>query len=177
MLQIAFDDFHKECDAGDDLDTDAGLAARYNALIRLQINSRAAAHVAVGVGDASARRKARREVKRQLVANWPVREVSISESRAMAASLAYVEGIRFFLSRKNDSRMAAALQTAALIEGLVSDDAVETVRKSITRLRKRMRGENMFRLNPDLLEIEVVSAESVMFSGLPGRRGRPRTPK
>jgi hypothetical protein len=177
ILEKAFVAFHSECDEGEALGRDAGLAATYNALIRLQISSLVAVNVATGMNEIAARRKARREVRRRLVSSWPTREVSLLETRAIATVLAYRDGIRFSVSGKKDSRMDAALQAAALVEGLVSNDAVETVRKSITRLRKRVKGASLFRLNANLLQIEVVGAESVMLAGLPGQRGRPRTRK
>lgn len=173
MLDEAFEDYKRECDGCGSLQGDERLVAILNALIKFSIRNETAVNVGTGMTVDMAGRKARRDVKKMLIATCSTREISIAERRAMAVSIAYRDRVRFSVSGEKDSRMDAALQAAAIIEGLVSADAVGTIRKSITRLRQKVQGENLFRLNRDLLQIEFVSAESVMFSGLPGRRGRP----
>ena len=172
-LHEAFEDFKRECDGCGSLRGDERLVAIFNALIRFHIRQEAAVNVGTGMAVNLAGRKARRDVKKMLIATWSTRDISIAEYRAMAVSIAYRDQVRFSVSGEKDSRMEAALQAAAIIEGLISADAVGTIRKSITRLRQKVQGENLFRLNRDLLQIEFVSADSVMFSGLPGCRGRP----
>lgn len=173
MLHEAFEDFKRECGGCIPPREDERLVAIFNALIRLYIRQETAVNVGTGMAMNLAGRNARRDVKKVLIETWSTKEVSAAECRAMAVSIAYRDRVRFSVSGEKDSRMDAALQAAAIIEGLVSDDAVGTIRKSITRLRQKVQGEYLFRLNRDTLQIEFASAESVMFSGLPGRRGRP----
>lgn len=173
MLQEACDDFESECEYCISLSGDQRIVSILNALIRLHIGQEAALNVGTGMALSVADRKAREAVKKMLIATWPTREISTAESRAIAVSVAYQDRARFSMSGEKDSRMDAALQVAAIIEGLVSTDAVGTIRKSITRLRQKVQGQSLFRLNRDLLQVEILDAESAMFSGLPGRRGRP----
>lgn len=108
------------------------------------------------------------------LSEWPSRGVSRVEMRAIATAIAYQGNLRLSGSGVKDSRMDAALLAAAHHEGLKSDDASESVRKSLQRLRAKVRGTVVFSLDPITLEISHKDAEAALFAGLPGKRGRPR---
>lgn len=108
------------------------------------------------------------------LSEWPSREVSRVEMRAIATAIAYQSNLRLSGSGVKDSRMDAALLAAAHHEGLKSDDAAESVRKSLQRLRAKVRGRVVFSLDPITLQISHKEAEAALFAGLPGKRGRPR---
>lgn len=113
-------------------------------------------------------------VKAITKAAWPSRSVSAAEMRAIATSLAYRLNVRLDESGAKDSRMDAAMLAAARLEGSDSSEAAETIRKSIQRFRAKARGQTVFRLDPDTLQISHHDAEEALLPGLPGKRGRPR---
>lgn len=113
-------------------------------------------------------------VREITLSEWPSRVVSRVEMRAIATSIAYQGNLRFSGSGAKDSRMSAALLAAAQFDELESDDAVETVRKSIQRFRAKVRGQVVFRLDPITLKISHLDAETAFLPGLPGKHGRPR---
>jgi len=119
----------------------------------------------------------REDVRRMLLDRFPRRtSFDLAEERAIRTASAYALGIRLSGSGAKDSPIEAAMFAAAYLEGLDIDspDPTETVRKSIQRLRRAIRGTSVFRLNRDTLEVECFDAEERLLAGLPGKRGRPR---
>lgn len=123
------------------------------------------------------------------------REVEKGEMRAFTLGLAYDGEMELALSGPKDTRMQKALLVAALIDGLDhlegdkllhalqnrlvdfgEDDLeqrAETIRTSIRRYKKKIRGQRFCRLNHDTFEVECVDMEETAFSRLPKRAGRP----
>jgi hypothetical protein len=115
-------------------------------------------------------------IAKQVLDSWDrhtPRQLSLGEERAIHVALAYQDGFRLESTGSKDAPMDAALQIAALIEGLSSESGPETIRKSIQRFRDELAGQEMFRLNRKTLKLEVFDATSVLLEGLPNRRGRP----
>lgn len=146
---------------------DEGLAYFVNALTRCDL-AIGLANEEVGIPFTQS------DVKKILFENWPTRDIEGAEARAIVVRIAYAGSIRISASGTKDSRIEAAMLVAAHYEGMESSDPIETVRKSIQRFRKTIRGKSIFRLDRENLKIECLNADSVLLEGLPGKGGRPR---
>lgn len=174
IISKATDGFTSACEAAREFDQPVRTVTLLNALIELWIEFEKAANVGAGMETNTAGRNAKRTVAMQLRSIWPVRPLGLAECRALTVGNLYQDDIRFAGSGTQDSRMEAALLGASILEGLASNDPVGTIKKSISRLRRQVRGQVLCRLNLRQLRVEMVDAQTVMFAQLPSRRGRPR---
>lgn len=125
--------------------------------------------------DAAGCKPGRAEFRRLILAkSTRASEFETGHRRAIRTAAAYKLRIRLDSSGTNDSQMEAALEVAALLEGLTGSAAVETIRKSVQRFRSNIRGESVFRLNPETMTFARFDAEMVALNGLPGKPGRPK---
>ncbi len=157
----------RELSAARDLSSEDALLLACNAFIRFWM---AVGHANDSIGHSFGSET----VKSLTLAKWPQRSISGIELRALATSMAYQLGIRLEESGAKDSRMTAAMLAAARYEGIMADDPVETVRKSIQRYRKKLQGQSVFWLDRQSLRVQKLSATEALLSGLPGKVGRPR---
>ena len=160
--------FHLSIETGAALSRDDRLCCLINTTIRFAL-AIAEANDALGISPGKAE-----IVQLTLEAFHQPSEPCHSTYRARAVAAAYVQGLRSPDSSPKDSRMAAALLLVARLDGLTGDDAAETVRKSIQRLRRKLGGSRLFKFDPDTLTISLTDAEAELFRGLPGKGGRPR---
>lgn len=145
-----------------------------NAVTEFYLSLFEALELAAGKSEEVARKDSQSRVRDILRHAWPRRPVSVAEVRAIATTLAYNQSVRFSASGEQDSRMTAALRAAAIATDVASVDPEETVRKSLRRLRKKMRGERFVGIDWDTLIAFEVDAEELVFGGLPKGPGRPR---
>jgi len=126
------------------------------------------------------------------------RKISKGERRALVASVLYREGYRLPIAGEKDSRMQAAMAAADVFINTSSEvggdatadewqaaflrnyaalrdaqaDDYERVRKDIARFKRSMRGQELYRFNPESLQFERV-ARAEAIHGLKTKPGRP----
>jgi hypothetical protein len=122
--------------------------------------------------------EARASIIKLLEARIP-RELELGHKRAIRAAVyrKHGYGIRDNenLPRFHDQvLMEEAMAAIAFEEGLEGFDAAQSVRKSISRFRRKFRSQRLHKFDPEAVTLKSVEAESVLFEGLPMRSGRPR---
>lgn len=167
-LDAALGDFQAEVAEAEVATGDIPFMLLWNAQVRLWLAFAEALDKIGGSGVAI-----RDALRKIALTGWPERDDQ-REERAIAVALAYREGLRLSQSGAKDSRMEAAMQFVAAMEGNDSEGAAEGIRTSIKRLRKSLRDTNLFKLDRETLLLSVVEAEGTLLAGLPGRKGRPR---
>lgn len=163
----ALESFEAELATARSYSGDAGLAHFFNALLQCYL-AIGEANEGIGIPFTQS------ELRAILLRNWPTRDIEGTEARAIATRVAYKANFRSSASGSNDSRIEAAMWFAAWQEGLEGADPIETVRKSIQRLRKKLRGKSVFHLDPATFTVVCLDAEKSLLEGLPGKKGRPR---
>ena len=167
--QAALAVFQAECARAGDESPEQGLIRLWNANIRFW-QSFADAGENIGI------RGFRDKIRCLVLEDWPQRELDLQELRAIELRFAYRDRLRLNSAGSKDSPMDAAMQFVAATEGNFGESAAEGIRTAIKRFRKSVRGQRLVKLDRSTLMISPVDAEAELLSGLPGRRGRPRTP-
>ncbi|GAA4642004.1 hypothetical protein GCM10023115_03150 [Pontixanthobacter gangjinensis] len=167
FLQLALTAFEDRMIIAKSASVDDGLAHLFNAYVEFYL-SLVEANETVGLPLTKA------DIKSIVFDFWPTREIDLGLERALATKIAYADNFRLSSSGTKDSRIEAAMMVAAEVEGLESSDPVETVRKSIQRYRRKIKGMSVFQLDRETLTIQRLDAERSLLEGLPGKKGRPR---
>lgn len=157
-----------------DAGTNAHVVAAMNAIVRFQLRAEASILLATGVAKDEAVRTAYSKVRADAERAWPRRYLEPAEERAIATRVAYDQDLRLSVSGPKDSRMEAARMVAAVVEGLDGDDPAEAIRKSLQRLRGKLRGKQWIGYDPDTLTAYIVDAEDEILGNLPRDAGRPK---
>lgn len=146
-----------------------------NAITKFRLRLEVTTLVATGVAKDVAVRTAYAKVRASLERIWPCRYLDPAEERAIVTRLAYESELRLSASGPKDSRMESARMVAALFEGLNGHDPDAAIRKSLQRLRRKLRGKKWIRFDFDTLTAHCIDAEDETFGDLPREAGRPKT--
>lgn len=182
--EAAADAFHADLDAIRALEG----TERHWALV----NARTRFALAWGVERAKVVKMIDRYIKRAL----KPAKLGLGYERALRTAIAYEKGIRLSSIPAHIPAMQAARKVASLHLELPDDFAdwpieeaarfwaylkrndmgasEETMRRTIRRFRKSLKGKKVVRFDRDKLEFEVLDAELAYFPSSPRRPGRPR---
>lgn len=182
--EAAADAFHADLDAARHLEGDEAFCALANAEIRFAL--------AWGIERAELVKMIDRYIKRTL----KPAKLGLGYERALRTAIAYEKGIHLSSIPAQTPPMQAARKVASIHMELPDDFADrpleeaarihaylvrndigasdETMRSSIRKFRKSLRGKKVMRFDRDKLQFEVLDAELAYFPGPPKRPGRPR---
>ncbi len=154
-----------------------GLAALSNLLVTLWVEIGEAGDSA-GISPTS--EEARASVRRRFE-HRRQRQTELGEMRAIKAALFQKYGWGWKASELRPMfydyvTLEQAMEAVAFSEGLPFESA-ETIRRSISRTRRKYRGKRLYKFDAENLTVESSDAERVLFEGLPKRSGRPRGSK